>query len=77
MERTRAEAAMSRREIDDRGSSVWVDHDGVVAETAKAKCFAIQGEDIWVPKSLIEDEGDEVVAVPPWFAEKEGIEGDW
>lgn len=52
----------------------------VVAETDLALCFSIDGEEVWVPKSVIEDgdsisKGDEdlKVEVASWFAEKEGL----
>lgn len=50
-------------------------------ETAKAiLCVLEGGQELWVPKSLIESDsevterGDEgELAVPWWFAEKEGV----
>jgi hypothetical protein len=56
---------------------VWLDHDGVIRETEKAKCFSIENEDVWIPISQIEDENDELVAVSKWFAEQRGLEGTW
>lgn len=54
--------------------------DEVMKRTAKALLFLIDGEEVWVPISLIEDEatigmGDTevVVAIPLWFAKKEGL----
>jgi hypothetical protein len=55
----------------------WLEHDGVIRETDKAKCFLIENEEIWIPKSLIKDENEELVAVPQWFAKKNGLESDW
>jgi hypothetical protein len=55
----------------------WIDHDGVVAETEKAKLYSIGNEEIWLPKSQIEDENEELVAIPKWLAEKKGLGSDW
>jgi hypothetical protein len=51
-------------------------------ETPKALLVEIEGEDFWIPKSVIDDdsevhsEGDiGTLVVPEWFAEKEGLTG--
>jgi hypothetical protein len=48
----------------DGADAVWIDHDGVIRETDKAALYSI-------------DEGEEVVGIKKWWAEKNGIEGDW
>ena len=51
-----------------------------VKETAQAICCVIDGEEKWIPKSVIGDdsevfeEGDEgTLVIHEWFAEKENI----
>jgi hypothetical protein len=55
----------------------YLEHDGVIRETDKAKLFKIGDEEVWIPKSQIEDEGDEVVAIPTWLSEAKGLRSDW
>lgn len=55
----------------------YIDHDGVIHETDKAKLFSIEGDKVWLPKSKIRDEGDDIVAIPKWLAEKKGLESSW
>lgn len=57
--------------------NVYMDHEGMKRETDKAKLFNIHGESVWIPKSVIEDESEEIVAVKKWWAEKNGMKGDW
>ena len=56
---------------------VYIDHEGIIRETQKATLYNIHGEEVWVPKSVIEDENDEIVAVQKWWANNNGIRGDW
>lgn len=56
---------------------VWLDIEERLRETDKAVLFKIHGEDRWVPKSVIVDEGDEVVGVAKWWASKNNIDSDW
>ena len=54
--------------------TVEIDHDGKEHETDKAILFRIQSEDVWIAKSLIEYEDDDIVEIPEWLAiEKELI----
>ena len=58
---------------------VDINHDGVLTTTEMARLFDIDGEEVWVPKSLTEywDEdavdGHGTFTVPAWFAEKEEL----
>ena len=52
----------------------------VFKETEKALLCNVEGEEIWIPKSIIgeiseiETEGDiGVVSIPEWFAKKSGL----
>jgi len=56
---------------------VYIDHKGIEHQTEKAILFKRGESKLWVPKAVIEDEGDEVVAVQKWWADKNGIRGDW
>lgn len=46
-------------------------------ESDLAVLFDIEGEEVWVPKSLMEDWPDEddegEIEIPEWFAIKEGL----
>ena len=56
--------------------SVSIDYDHRVNETAKAILFLIDGEEYWIPKSVIIDDDEEEsgsIEVAQWFAEKEGL----
>ncbi len=66
---------MPARVFDDELS--WLDHDGVIRETASAKLFDMGGSETWIPKSVIEDENDELVGVQRWWAEKNGHDSRW
>ena len=48
-------------------------HDGVIRETGLAKLFDLGDCEAWIPKSIIDDEDDELVTVPEWWAIKEGL----
>lgn len=61
----------------DKGDDVYLEHDGCLRETDKAKLYSVHGEEIWIPKSVIKDDGDEIVIVAKWFASKNGLESDW
>ena len=58
-------------------SCVYIDHEGIRRTTDKAKLFVIHGEGFWIPKSVIDDENEEIVAIKRWWADKNGIKGDW
>jgi len=54
----------------------------VKKETEKALLVEIEGEEFWIPKSLIHDDSEVhseddkgTLVVPEWFAEKEGLTG--
>ncbi len=68
---------MPRRTVVDSDDLCYLEHEGIIRETPDAKLFAIHGEEVWLPKSQIKDEGDELVAIPLWLAQKRGLESDW
>ena len=39
----------------------------------KAVLYVIEGDEYWLPRSVIDDFEDGTVAVARWFAEKEGL----
>ena len=39
----------------------------------KAVLYVIDGDEYWLPRSVIDDFEDGTVAVARWFAEKEGL----
>lgn len=51
-----------------------IDVDGFEHETAMACLFKVDGEDLWIPKSVIDDWSDDWVDVATWWAEKEGLD---
>lgn len=56
------------------GERVPLVYDRIVRETDAATLFDVgDGPNVWVPKSLIEDEA-EGLTIPAWFAVKEGLE---
>lgn len=58
---------------DDADDAVWLDHEGVRRETDKAKLFVIDGQEVWIPKGQIVDEGDDLVGIPRWLADSKGL----
>jgi hypothetical protein len=69
--------SIKRRHVVGGDDAVWVDHQGVVRESDKAKLFRVHDKQVWVPKSVIIDEGPEQLGLAKWWAAKQGIEGDW
>ena len=57
--------------------TVYLDHTGVVHETEKAILYKTATGDLWVPKSVIEDDGEDIVGVKRWWASANKIKGDW
>lgn len=62
---------------DDREVSLSVVY---LRETAKAYCVLHEGKERWIPKSVVTDITEDLVAgeeidlfVKPWFAEKENL----
>ena len=66
------------------GDIARIEFDAVVATTPKAVLLEVQGEDVWVPRSVIVDpkEGEGMdrgdpageVEILSWFARKEGLD---
>jgi len=44
-----------------------------VRETDQAVLFNIEGDEFWIPKSVIDDMDECMVVVQKWFAKKEGF----
>jgi len=44
-----------------------------VHETDHAVLFNIEGDEFWIPKSVIDDMDECMVVVQKWFAKKEGF----
>lgn len=68
-----------RRYDDEEPEQVCVSHQGVKydSEDQKAVLFAMsenESDDVWVPRSLMEDYNDKEFIVEQWFAEKEGLD---
>ena len=62
-----------------RNYTVEILCDAELADTPKAILYQIDCEEVWIPKSLIEDsyesdDGRIYIHIPEWFAEKEGLE---
>jgi len=53
-----------------------VDADGLLHQTPSAVILKIGGEEVWIPKSQIEDHDDgyESIIIPEWLAIEKGIE---
>jgi len=69
-------------DLDDQNEEIEVEVELVVAETEKALLLKVDGEDSWVPRSVIGRDSDELekgdsgmVFVPQWFIESNGL--DW
>lgn len=57
---------------------VWLDVERLVKATDKAKLYVFaDGEQRWVPNSVIEDENDELIGVQKWWARSKGLESAW
>lgn len=50
-----------------------VDVDKFEHETDRALLFIVDGENLWVPKSVARDYDDDYVEVALWWAEKKGL----
>ena len=56
----------------------WITFDAILRESDKAYLFDLgDGVHVWLPKSQIEDLGDDVVGIPKWLAEEKELESDW
>jgi hypothetical protein len=59
---------MSSRELID------IEYDELKHETDMAYLVIIDGDEVWIPKSVCElDEDNQIIEVQEWFAEKEGL----
>ena len=54
---------------------VEIDFDEFECETEKAYLFIVEGEKIWIPKSICRDIDEDLntVYIPEWFAEQEDL----
>lgn len=67
---------MNRRDNDSKREQVEVEHSGIACDMKSnaAVLFDMDGEEQWVPRSLMESYDDRVFWVQRWFAEKEGLD---
>ena len=61
----------------DKDGCTYINYDHVKKESDKAKLYIIHDVEIWLPKSQIIDDNGEIVVIPAWLAEKNGLESDW
>lgn len=59
-------------------SKPWTDREvevegEVIYETALAWLLNIDGDQVWLPKSQVEDHGDGTFTVPEWLALERGL----
>jgi hypothetical protein len=71
-------AAVARRKQARAGASVDVTAQKLMRETERAALFVVHGEQVWFPKSVIDEreqqpDGSWVLIVKGWFAQKEGL----
>jgi len=60
---------------DGSGETVGVLHDGVlVHETDLAVLVKVEGDELWVPKSLIYEADEEALIVAKWWCDQEGVD---
>lgn len=45
----------------------------IVRETDRAWLLDIEGEEVWLPKSQVKDNGDGTFTVPEWLAMERGL----
>ena len=64
--------ALSMSEMPDDITRIHVD--SFEHETDLALLFMIDGDEVWIPKSVVVDWDDDFVDLPTWWAEKEGLE---
>ena len=55
--------------------TVLIDYDEIKHDSGRATLFDIDGDDVWIPNSQIEDiyESEHQAEVTRWFAEKENL----
>ena len=68
---------MSRHIYGGNDGSAYLEYDAVLRETTGAKLYQIHNEEIWLPKSQIQDDNGELVVIPAWLASQKGLESDW
>lgn len=52
---------------------VELSHDGIQRETPGAILYDFGTDDAWIPRSLLTEIDNNTIAVPEWFAIKEGL----
>lgn len=63
-----------RSSYGDAEDLVWLNHEGIIAETEKATLFDLgSGIEKWIPKSVIVDWGEDLVGIKQWWAEKNDL----
>ena len=59
----------------DEDEHAEIEHDELIRdhEDDMAKLFSIEGDEVWIPRSVIIDDDDEQVIVKKWWAVKNGL----
>lgn len=52
---------------------VQIDYDEIVRTSDDAILISVGDEEIWIPKSQIEEQGKGWLEIPEWLATKEGL----
>lgn len=53
--------------------TVEIDYDKIDFETDNALLYVIEGNNVWIPKSVLSDDDGSSITLPLWFADKEGL----
>jgi len=53
----------------DGDDNAFIRHQGIIDERPLARCFMVNGNKMWLPKSHIRDVNAEFVVVPKWLAD--------
>lgn len=56
-----------------KGETVEISYEALKHITKAAGLLVIDGEEHWIPKSMIEDADEERIWISQWFAEQGGI----
>ena len=68
---------MSKQIYGGNDGSAYLEYDAKLRETNMAVLYQIDNEEIWIPKSQIEDDNGEILVIPLWLADKNNLESDW
>lgn len=58
---------------------VGIEHEGIKRDedTEGAVLFKCQGNEIWIPRSQLEDYDEDVLVIPKWLADDRDLEPDF